>query len=253
MLNISFFQREERLMPANIWISAGLKRPYNADYKRFQTCFTPQNIVTQIIKGACLPLLHVTKEMEQFNKEKWEALKKRRAGDDDEEFDLQASIKKHLPLFFSSTQRFFITSIIRKGYDLYAFLNFSAKLSDRLCKDIGKSAIRKVTKYGRLNGASRMLRTLCYGNLLNYVSSLSYDVLLALHGWMVSKKSSIDVSATLSWLSTKCLFYCILLSSSTVGYCAGTLLGDKSQVISGLLSILTEAVAADWATRVLHL
>jgi hypothetical protein len=225
-------------------------RRYLDDYQKFSSAFTLKNLVMQVIKGACLPLLGITKELEAHNKEQLQAYE--RGEKFDKDFDWKGAVERQLPTFISSTQRFYITSIIRRGYDLCLLLNYPPKLVDHFTKDVTKSAVRKINRLGRTKASLRMCKTALLGGFLNYFSSLTYDILFASFEYLRSKKKEIDVVKTLQWLSKRTLYYAVLVTSSTAGFSLGTLIGDKGQVTSTIFALITETLAGEIAGRYLN-
>jgi hypothetical protein len=88
--------RESRILsssnPARVRL--GKSRKYLDDYNKFGSVFTLKNFVIQFTKGACLPLLGITKELEAFNKRQLQAYERRE--EFREEFDWEAAVKKQL-------------------------------------------------------------------------------------------------------------------------------------------------------------
>lgn len=233
-------------------IRLGKSRNYLDDYGKFVTVFTLKNFILQFTKGACLPLLGITKDLETHNKRQIRAYENNE--EFHEEFNWEAAIKKEMPNLIASTQRFCLTSFIRKGYDLFLILNFSPKFVDHLCKDVTKSAIRKINRMGRLGASVRMLKTAFVGNILNYLSSLTYDVLQSSVNFLRSKdkRKKVDVRAAAKWVYKRCLYYSVLLASSTVGYSIGTLVGDKGQIVSVILALVTETMGTELYNKYLN-
>jgi hypothetical protein len=244
--------RESRILsssnPARVRL--GKSRKYLDDYNKFGSVFTLKNFVIQFTKGACLPLLGITKELEAFNKRQLQAYERRE--EFREEFDWEAAVKKQLPVLIPSVQRFYLTSFIRKGYDLCLIVNYSPRVVDHFCKDITRSAIRKLNKLGRLNASMAMVKTAVAGNFLNYFSSLTYDILLGVFEFLNARNRKFDPVRALRWVAKRSLYYSVLLVSSSIGFSLGTLIGDKGQTTSVILSLVAETIAGEAAGKYLN-
>lgn len=150
-----------------------------SDYKNFTTVFESKNIGLQLTKAA---LLSSTKVMIEFNKHELLVNEKIAKKQKFEEFDVIGAIEKIIPFFQERFVQFYVTSVIRKIYELAAILNYSVELTHAFTKDIRKSILRKLeqSRYlnqTRFNVMNNIYRTAMWNSSLTYLSMLTYDIL----------------------------------------------------------------------------
>lgn len=150
-----------------------------SDYKNFTSVFGGKNVGLQITKAA---IIASTKVMIEFNKHELIVGEKIKNKEKFVEFDVIGEMEKNIPFFQERFVQFFVTSVIRKAYDLAAILNYPVKLVDLLSKDIRKSILRKLERSKYLNQTTYSLmaqiyQTAMWNSSLTYLSMLTYDIL----------------------------------------------------------------------------
>lgn len=94
----------------------------------------------------------------------------------DEEFDWTESFNRNISKIIPTFQRNFSITVNKKLMEQWAINNLSEKIVDRLSKDVDKSIVRKMTKFGRLEACRRIFFTDLWGYALLQISYFTYDV-----------------------------------------------------------------------------
>jgi hypothetical protein len=136
---------------------------------------------------------------------------------------------KYIPQFSMNLPKFYLASVVKKLYELYAYYEFPAKIADKLTKDVNKSFLRKLQKMNRWSASKRIFYTSLYGIFFTYSSTLTIDVAIALGNYFIklfSGKRSLreipnDVLQGTVWLSKKV----VLSSISCAGFATGVSIG----------------------------
>lgn len=154
-----------------------VKRPYKSDMKPFNDIFTAKNLTMTLLKAAIIPANSLMMEYNQYAIEQ----QQKDSDDDLEEFDWSNATSRHLQVFWPSLLRVSAVTLIRKLYEEYALMTMSARMVDRLTKDVFKSTMRKCQRYSRWVVSREIVRTAFWSNVLFNVSQFTYDVLLKVY------------------------------------------------------------------------
>jgi hypothetical protein len=244
------------------------KRPYMQDKRPFLDVLTAKNLTLQVLKSAIVPLNLIVSE---YNIHTVASLEKEEE-EEEEEFDWSASYNKHSSKFLPTLCKSVSVSIIRKALESVAEVHFSAKVVDRLTKDLYKSMRRKVARSsGRFAVAQKVFWTSLHGSLCFNLSCLLYD--LGLYFLLpVQEKGQIQglveegqiregeegeeveggrcvalslprrVQINSLYVGKKCVYYAVCLTSSALGASLGSLINIPHG--GGAGSLLFELLAS---------
>ena len=181
--------RERSRVPSLIATSAGKsnKRPYMNDFKSWMDYLDKKNLLQTFISILMPPCVDTVQEIGEWMKD---------LGDEDFKnmSEEEISFEHQFAVKWPQTRRnivrnaikIFSIDFLRKSYEhLIKAMSSSKKLVDRFTKDIEKSALRKLDRYGRdyLHDrpyvAMLMVRTAAWSLALQRFSFFSYEMLKA--------------------------------------------------------------------------
>ena len=202
------------------------KRQYLQEMKGFDDLYTPKNLCLYLVKAAIIPMNHVVNE---FNTHAIEAQNK---SDDDyvEDFDWNESINRNAQVFWPNLLRVVTVSVLRKYYEFLALQHLSARMTDKLIKDVAKSTARKLNRFPRFVACQKALYTAFYGNLVFNLSCFTYDVGLHLFHELSEQLSAVRASkpaleriwTNIVFILKKGIYYSVCLGSCAAGHAVGT-------------------------------
>jgi hypothetical protein len=212
--------------------SLTLKRRYLSDYDQITQ---PQYLYTQskdiLLLSFALQSIELMDEYSKHLEKQIEEQSRNRAFPD---FDLE----KALPIFFSKTFQRVIRNvcnfIARKCYEAICVASLPLRLCDRLTKDVGKSAVRKVARYGQQEAARRIFSTCCDASLLRASALFTVDCGYALYthffGPLPEEPLPLttapttwigSVSSVALWVTKRAVFHFISIIFFSGGYSLG--------------------------------
>ncbi len=260
MLNVRKFSSDWSWPPGNwsdtrsvVFRGVG-KRAYLDDCAPLMTVFTMKNLTVQTAKAALIPANLVIAE---YNKHVMECEQK----EEDLEFDWKTCLERNYVKFQYEAQRMISVSIIKKFLEEFCVAMFSAKIADKLTKNIGKSLSRKWVKHGRKMASQKILFTALWGNCLSYSSLCIYDITFKiweslLHFFNTWKKKnfktslqSVNVTELIKFSGKKVVFFSACWFSSSCGFSLGSFCSEKYGGLIG--SLILELVAATTCSTLL--
>ena len=204
-------------------IATAKKREYLSDFEKFTSVISLKNISYQLLKGGLvtfsLGLMEYNLVLDRNIRLDFEA----EEGDEIEleEFDWKLAEENAIKRFQEYSARFFFSSLIRKVYEEIVHLNFSARLTDRLTKDISKSMIRKFQRIpNRLEACKKLFRTSMHSRILMYTSSATYDAFLELRDTYLNKRS-ISILDSAKWIAKKSTAVVLYILFASTGVAIG--------------------------------
>lgn len=202
-----------------------------------------------VMKSVLLQGLVVLTEYSKHLEKQIEAQER---GQEMEEFDFKPSqdvfLEKVLHLSFKAG----CNLVVRKIYEAACVANLNIRLADRLTKDVTKSALRKLAKYGSVDTAGRIFFTCCWSGCLRTVAVFTVDCCFALYDNLVGEKkdekrgSVGDVSV---WAVKRLAFHSMCMVWGAAGFALGVMIEPK--VVAVWSGAIFEAGAAAVLTPLL--
>jgi len=184
------------------------------DCKPFLEVFSLKNILLHIGKASILVMSLAGLE---YNNYLDRVLIREREGENDNPpfvFDWE----KYSNFFSVTCTQMIGTAVIRRTLEYFARLDGSA-LADKLTKDVGNSLKRKLMRYSSTVATYKIFSTACRGNLLNFLSLVSYDAVK--NAWLVPR-DQISTKKVIRWIRNKAMFIFILVPLTSAGYAFGS-------------------------------
>lgn len=249
---------EKDLKLNNSLNGSSLKRLYLSDYELITD---PKYLLTQVKD---LLLLSVTLQGMELMNEYSKHLEKEIEAQTNHKRYPEFDFKIALPQFFSKTAKRIIRNIcnfvVKKCYEAICVASLPLRLCDRLTKDVAKSVIRKVDRYGQQVAAQRILVTCFYSSILRASALFTVDCGYALYAHFFQslseeqqplllssnqKKSKkrpprpssavsspppsppISVSSVVRWTTKRALFHALSIIFFSSGYSLGLMVHPK--------------------------
>lgn len=145
------------------------------------------------------------------------------------------TMNKYFPQFSSLLRKLYLSSVVKKLFELYALYNFPERLTDKLTKDINKSYLRKLLKMNRFEASRKIFYTSLVGNFFTYSSTLTVDVLLELVSYSLNfstkrswREIQTDVWGGVTWTSKKIVQSVVSCTGLAVGVSIGGYLSGST-------------------------
>lgn len=126
---------------------------------------------------------------------------------------------------------------IRSTFERLALMYLPVRITDKLTKDYGRSAVRKYLKLGRLGAVARIGRTTICSQLFPYLALLLMDIGVIMYEHNVAKEKSKKTAWQEVQHKLKLYFY--MLMASAAGATVGTIIYPGT--MTTICSVLGEA------------
>jgi hypothetical protein len=166
-----FYNLCSSISPLQLQYCAAFKRNLTDDLKPIYQEFTLKALFMQIFRATVLPMTMIVNEYNTFMIQQ-----DQKEFDDGAEFDWTESLNRGIGKIVPTLQRNFSITINRKLMEQWALGNLPIKIVDKLTKNVDKSILRKLGKFGRLEACRRIFFTDLWGYSLLTLSNFTYDV-----------------------------------------------------------------------------
>ena len=213
------------------------KRNYGDDYQPFSKSYGVRNVTFQVAKAGIISASLLINECNVL-------LEK----DTTEKIDFNPLIVKYTTHCINGAIRNLSISLLQHFYEYLATVRLSAKTADRLCKNLLKSATRKVARYSRIEACLRISKTVFWSEMPYYCSVLTVDIVFGAVDYFYNSRPKHTSRQIVMWFGRRVIFYSGCKVASAGGYALGCYFTPSS---ASVVSCLFVSVYSTWASALL--
>ena len=213
------------------------KRNYGDDYQPFSKSYGVRNVTFQAAKAGIISASLLVNECNLL-------LEK----DTNEKIDFNPLIVKYATNFLYGAIRNLSVSMLQHFYEYMATVKLSAKTADRLCKNLLKSAARKIARYSRIEACLRMSKTVFWTEIPYYCSVLTVDIVFGATDYFYYSRPKQTSRLIVMWLGRRIVFYSGCKIASAGGYALGCYFTPST---GSVVSCVFVSLYSTWANSLL--
>ncbi len=184
-----------------------------SDFKTYEELYSARLILTNALQAGLVSYAQVLNEFTVYVN----------SGNNPDHFNWSDNILKLLPSIRYTFLKLTEISIVKKSLQYYCVNNLTTFATDKLTKDIKKSAIRKIERYGRnTTMIFKTFRTSLLGNSLGYLAGLIVDYVEAFVVWGYNDKRVVRYQQTSLWMTKKLIGVVACFLSGSLGFAIGS-------------------------------